>query len=67
MSFCFRILALIGLLAASPALGQQIAFGGIKGDTKAPVEVTADSLAVNQETGHAVFTGNVVIVRAICA
>ncbi|PCD76445.1 lipopolysaccharide transport periplasmic protein LptA [Pseudothioclava arenosa] len=61
MSFCFRILALIGLLAASPALGQQIAFGGIKGDTKAPVEVTADSLAVNQETGHAVFTGNVVI------
>jgi lipopolysaccharide export system protein LptA len=61
MSFCFRILALIGLLAASPALGQQIAFGGIKGDTKAPVEVTADELAVNQTTGLAVFSGNVLI------
>lgn len=50
-------------LAPLPAAAQQIAFAGLKGDTKAPVEVTADSLAVNQTDGTAVFTGNVLIVQ----
>lgn len=51
------------LLALSPlaAVAQQVAFGGIKADPKAPVEVTADALAVNQTDGTATFTGNVVI------
>lgn len=46
-----------------PAAAQQIAFAGLRGDTKAPVEVTADSLAVNQADGTATFTGNVLIVQ----
>jgi len=51
------------ILALSPlaAVAQQVAFGGIKADTRAPVEVTADALAVNQTDGTATFTGNVVI------
>ena len=36
-------------------------FGAIQQDTSAPVEVSADELAVDQNTGAATFTGNVVI------
>ncbi|MEJ6404908.1 lipopolysaccharide transport periplasmic protein LptA [Yoonia sp. 2307UL14-13] len=35
--------------------------GGITVDQSAAVEVSADNLAVDQDTGTAVFTGNVVI------
>lgn len=35
--------------------------GAITVDTAAAIEVTADSLSVDQETGQAVFDGNVVI------
>jgi len=38
-----------------------IALGGISADPTAPVEVTADSLTVDQDSRSAVFTGNVVI------
>jgi lipopolysaccharide export system protein LptA len=44
-----------------PALAQQIAFGGIRGDSTAPVEITADTLTVDQTTGIATFAGNVLI------
>lgn len=52
-------------LAAAPALAQgtQVAFGGVKQDPTLPVEVTADSLQVNQSDGTAVFTGNVLAVQ----
>ncbi|MGR3563391.1 lipopolysaccharide transport periplasmic protein LptA [Phaeobacter sp. 22II1-1F12B] len=43
-----------------PATGQtNVAFGGIKADPTLPVEVTADSLDVNQADGSAEFKGNV--------
>ena len=58
-----RLACLFALLAL-PAAAQSIAFGGIKGDTRAPVEVTADSLAVDQGNGTAVFSGNVLIGQA---
>lgn len=54
-------IALILALTATPLAAQTVAFGGIKADTKAPVEVSADSLSVNQSTGLATFSGNVVI------
>lgn len=54
------LLALL-ILTASPGLAQSVAFGGIKADTSAPVEVSADSLSVNQADGTALFSGNVVI------
>ncbi len=40
-----------------------IDLGGIAVDTSAAIEVTADSLAVDQDTGTAVFVGNVVIAQ----
>ncbi|MFZ3580759.1 lipopolysaccharide transport periplasmic protein LptA [Loktanella sp. DJP18] len=49
-------------MLALPAVAQtNIDLGGVNADPDAPVEVTADSLNVDQDTGSAVFTGNVVI------
>ncbi|MCJ1900798.1 MULTISPECIES: lipopolysaccharide transport periplasmic protein LptA [Paracoccus] len=47
-------------LAAGPTLGQAAGFGRAQ-DIKEPVEVTADSLTVDQKTGQATFSGNVLI------
>lgn len=49
------------LVSAAPALAQTIAFGGMTADTKAPVELSADALSVDQASGSATFSGNVVI------
>ncbi|WP_425394199.1 LptA/OstA family protein [Aestuariivita boseongensis] len=38
-----------------------MSFGALQVDTKLPVEVTADALDVDQETGEAIFQGNVLI------
>lgn len=38
-----------------------VALGGIAVDTSAAIEVTADSLSVDQDTGTAIFIGNVII------
>lgn len=46
---------------AAPAGAQTVAFGGVKADTSAPVEVTADALSVDQSNGQARFSGNVLI------
>jgi len=57
--------ATIGLMSlgsgSAHAQGTSVAFGAIKQDTSQPVEVTADQLAVNNEDGTAIFTGNVVV------
>lgn len=53
--------AMLFLNAPAQAQGTNVAFGSIKQDTTKPVEVSADNLAVNQENGTAIFTGNVVI------
>lgn len=56
--------ALIGLLAlvAVPLVAQtNIRLGAITADPSAPVEVTADSLTIDQESGAAIFSGNVQI------
>lgn len=60
---CRRAGALIAALIAGPLLAQgtETAFGADGADPDAPVEVTADSLSVDQETGIAVFTGAVTI------
>lgn len=64
MSILFRIIAVISLVAigsASIAQGTSVAFGTIRQDTDEPVEVTADQLSVDQDTGTAIFSGNVLI------
>jgi lipopolysaccharide export system protein LptA len=56
--------ALFALLLPSVAAAQgQIGFGGGDFDRSAPVEVAADSLEVDQATGRATLTGNVVIAQ----
>lgn len=45
------------------AQGTSVAFGTLAQDTDLPVEVTADNLSVDQETGIAIFTGNVLIAQ----
>ena len=49
------------LSTAAFAQGANVAFGTIAQDTSLPVEVSSDELSVDQQTGSAVFTGNVVI------
>ena len=53
----------IALLGTAPLLAQgtSLTFGAITQDTTAPVEVTSDELSVDQETGRAVFVGNVIV------
>ncbi|MBC2834976.1 lipopolysaccharide transport periplasmic protein LptA [Paragemmobacter straminiformis] len=46
-----------------PVLAQQIEFKGLQQDSSLPVEVAADSLAVDQTSGLATFDGNVVVVQ----
>lgn len=53
--------ALIGATSPLFAQGTQVAFGALQQDTSAPVEVSADQLNVDQNTGEALFTGNVVV------
>ncbi|MGB8624423.1 MAG: lipopolysaccharide transport periplasmic protein LptA [Paracoccaceae bacterium] len=53
------VFALLPVLAAGQ--GTEVPFGGLQQDSSLPVEVTADSLQVNQKDGTALFTGNVVV------
>ena len=56
--------ALLAAIAASAVLAQaQIGFGGDAFDSAQPVEVTSDSLSIDQASGEAVFSGNVIVVQ----
>lgn len=57
----FAALISLQIPTAVGAQGANVAFGTISQDTSLPVEVTSDELSVDQGTGTAVFTGNVVI------
>lgn len=46
------------LVAAQTA---DVSFGGLKADTRLPVEVTAQNLTVDQADGTAVFSGDVLV------
>lgn len=50
------------LLLATPIAAQtNVNLGGISADPSAPVEITADNLTVDQDSGTAIFEGNVVL------
>jgi len=57
------LIAAACLWIASPIAAQGVAFGAMADQGDAPVEVTADNLAVNQSDGTATFTGHVVIAQ----
>lgn len=58
-------LCLAVLVGAGPGLAQEtrVAFGTAPSDPNQPVEVTADSLNVNQADGSAEFTGDVLVIQ----
>jgi lipopolysaccharide export system protein LptA len=56
------LIALV-LMASAAAAQVAIGFGGTPHDSDEPVEVVSDSLRIDQETGLAVFTGNVIVVQ----
>lgn len=57
--------AFLALMLGAAAMAQEarIDLGGLRADPKAPVEVTADSFAVDQATSEAVFSGAVRIAQ----
>ncbi|MEP2919577.1 MAG: LptA/OstA family protein [Sulfitobacter sp.] len=63
MGLRLLLIALFSALISTQVMAQgaSVAFGTISQDTSLPVEVTSDELSVDQDTGTAIFTGNVVI------
>ncbi len=61
MKYIFVTIAILFSALSVAAQGTNVAFGTIRQDTGLPVEVTADNLSVDQATGTAIFTGNVLI------
>lgn len=59
---CAALLLLAPALAVPVGAQQSVQFGK-RADIKAPVEVNADNLSVDQKTGLATFTGSVVIAQ----
>lgn len=55
----FLITFAFGLLAASASAQTSISLGGFQPDTEAAIEITADALSLDQDTGRAEFSGNV--------
>jgi len=60
--FCLPLALFSGLATAQSA---SIAFGTIKADPSLPVEVTSDTLEVNQTDGSAQFLGNVLVIQGV--
>lgn len=54
-------LVLIGLAAMAQGQGNAISLTGLQQDSSLPVAISADQLAVDQASGAATFSGNVVI------
>ncbi len=56
LAFCASL-----FLASSAFAQTSVALGGLSVDTSAAIEVSADSLSIDQDTSTAVFDGNVII------
>lgn len=61
LRFLFLCFATLTLASAVAAQETRVSFGALKADPTLPVEVTADTLDVDQQSGEAVFAGNVLI------
>ena len=57
----FAAAVFCAVLALPVSAQTDITLGGVNADPEAPVEITADSLSVDQDSGLALFTGNVVV------
>jgi lipopolysaccharide export system protein LptA len=62
VTFFKSALLCVILVVAGPAFSQtDINLGAINADPSAPLEITSDSLSVDQDSGTAIFQGNVLI------
>ena len=61
MNDVLRLITLFAFLALPAWAQTNIDLGGLTVDSSAQIEVSADSLTVDQDTGTAQFSGNVVI------
>ncbi len=54
----------LAMVVSGPSAAQvNIGFGGVAHDASQPVEVTADNLSIDQTSGEAVFSGNVLVMQ----
>ncbi len=60
LKYLYIFLLSLGFCSIASAQNATVAFGGLKHDASLPVEITADNLTVDQASGSAVFSGNVV-------
>lgn len=56
---CLVLLVLAGIANAQVNIG----FGGVAYDADEPIEATSDTLTIDQTTGEALFTGDVVVIQ----
>lgn len=64
MTLIVRLLLCLSLsfvTVAAAAQGTSVAFGTLQQNPDDPVEITADTLSVDQDTGRATFVGNVLV------
>ena len=59
----YVILATALLAQSALAQGTGVAFGGIQGDPTLPVDITSQSLSINQKDGEAEFDGSVLVIQ----
>ncbi|MEO0485556.1 MAG: lipopolysaccharide transport periplasmic protein LptA [Pseudomonadota bacterium] len=61
----FRLFILLSLFwpAIGTAQGLQLAFSDVSDSANAPLEMSADAMAIDQEAGTAMMTGNVIIIQ----
>lgn len=57
------VIVMACLPVTAPAQGTAVAFGQVQTDRALPVEVTSDTLSVDQNDNSALFTGSVVIAQ----
>ena len=60
LAVCLAVLSFSNIGAAF-AQGAQVPFAGLEVGANSTVEIAADSLSIDQESGKAVFAGNVVV------
>jgi len=59
----FAVLLLVSTAGLALAQGTTVPFGSLSDESDLPVEISADTLSVDQSDGSAVFEGNVLVVQ----
>lgn len=63
MKYLLQTITALWVIAGAAFAQTGLSLGGLDVDAKSPVEIAADSLSVDQDTGVATFAGNVEIIQ----